>query len=253
MSYRRLLRSEKVERKRAASKARVVKHREKVYSNPELLEEYRRKEIERLEQDIVTLCVRERERRSKCQSGHTINLQPNINTKTENIFKPQRSKCQSGHTINLQPNINTKTENICKPQRSKCRRGHTINLQPKDINTKTENIIGIHCAFYEGIQVRNLEFYRGIAWKRGSGWCWGTLKNLADRLVAYGTDIPDAEALLHNLSKQSSVKLFKCTQWREAAGPAGEYLGGGACCLGDGPPLGPDRPGPGEPCPYSPP
>ncbi|KAI9525214.1 hypothetical protein NQZ68_009894 [Dissostichus eleginoides] len=47
----------KVERKRAASKLRVVKHREKVYSNPELLEEYRRKERERLEQDIFTLCV----------------------------------------------------------------------------------------------------------------------------------------------------------------------------------------------------
>ncbi|KAI4803881.1 hypothetical protein KUCAC02_025528, partial [Chaenocephalus aceratus] len=46
--------SEKVERKRAASKVRVVKHREKVYSNPELLEEYRRKERERLEQDIFT-------------------------------------------------------------------------------------------------------------------------------------------------------------------------------------------------------
>ncbi|KAI9517205.1 hypothetical protein NQZ68_039777 [Dissostichus eleginoides] len=46
---------------------------------------------------------------------------------------------------------------------------------------------------------------------------------------------------------------LQCTQWREAAGPAGEYLGGGACCLGDGPPLGPDRSGPGEPCPYSPP
>ncbi|KAI4805510.1 hypothetical protein KUCAC02_010120, partial [Chaenocephalus aceratus] len=39
--------SEKVERKSAASKLRVVKHREKVYSNPELLEEYRRKERER--------------------------------------------------------------------------------------------------------------------------------------------------------------------------------------------------------------
>ena len=56
------LRSENVERKRAASKVRVVNHREKVYSNPELLEEYRRKERERLEQDIFTLCVRERER-----------------------------------------------------------------------------------------------------------------------------------------------------------------------------------------------
>ncbi|KAI4830301.1 hypothetical protein KUCAC02_001941, partial [Chaenocephalus aceratus] len=40
----------------------------------------------------------------------------------------------------------------------------------------------------------------------------GALKNLADRLVAYGTDIPDAEALLHNLSKQSSVKLSKVTE-----------------------------------------
>ncbi|KAJ8353842.1 hypothetical protein SKAU_G00214090 [Synaphobranchus kaupii] len=32
---------------KAATRARVQKHREKLYSNPELLEEYRRKERER--------------------------------------------------------------------------------------------------------------------------------------------------------------------------------------------------------------
>ena len=40
----------------------------------------------------------------------------------------------------------------------------------------------------------------------------GALKNLADRLVAYGTDIPNASALLEDLSKQSSVRLFEVTE-----------------------------------------
>ena len=35
------------QRKKAAAKARVIKHREKLYANPQLLEEYRRKERER--------------------------------------------------------------------------------------------------------------------------------------------------------------------------------------------------------------
>lgn len=36
-----------VEKKRASAKDRLAKHREKIYSNPVLLEEYRRKERER--------------------------------------------------------------------------------------------------------------------------------------------------------------------------------------------------------------
>ena len=42
-----LLRSKDKERRRAETKARGEKHRAKLYSNPEMLEEYRRKERER--------------------------------------------------------------------------------------------------------------------------------------------------------------------------------------------------------------
>jgi UDP-glucose 6-dehydrogenase len=42
-----------VERKRASAKDRLAKHREKIYSNPELLEEYRRKERERLGDRVI--------------------------------------------------------------------------------------------------------------------------------------------------------------------------------------------------------
>ena len=48
----RILRSKDKERRRAETKARVEKHRAKLYSNPEMLEEYRRKERERRGKDI---------------------------------------------------------------------------------------------------------------------------------------------------------------------------------------------------------
>ena len=40
----------------------------------------------------------------------------------------------------------------------------------------------------------------------------GALKNLADRMVAYGKEIPDTHALMENLFKQTSVKLFGVTE-----------------------------------------
>lgn len=40
----------------------------------------------------------------------------------------------------------------------------------------------------------------------------GALKKLADHLAAYGRDIPNADAFLENLSKQSFVRLFEVTE-----------------------------------------
>lgn len=40
----------------------------------------------------------------------------------------------------------------------------------------------------------------------------GALKNLADRIVSYGTSIPDANTLFEQLNLNSSVKLFKITE-----------------------------------------
>ncbi|MGH0169101.1 UNVERIFIED_CONTAM: hypothetical protein FKN15_056402 [Acipenser sinensis] len=37
----------------------------------------------------------------------------------------------------------------------------------------------------------------------------GALKNLADRIVAYGTDVPNVETMFDQLSAQSSVKLYQ--------------------------------------------
>ncbi|KAK1889254.1 Protein MLP1 [Dissostichus eleginoides] len=75
-------------------------------------------------------------------------------------------------------------------------------------------------SFYLASTVPFMKGFKSVTWNfteasHGKGapdGVGGALKNLADRLVAYGTDIPDAEALLHNLSKQSSVKLFKVTE-----------------------------------------
>ena len=49
VTYCYCFRQANVQKKRAAAKERLKKHREKIYSNPELLEEYRRKERERSE------------------------------------------------------------------------------------------------------------------------------------------------------------------------------------------------------------
>jgi len=75
-------------------------------------------------------------------------------------------------------------------------------------------------SFYLASTVPFMKGFKSVTWNfteasHGKGapdGVGGALKNLADRLVAYGTDIPDAEALLHNLSKQSSVKLFEVTE-----------------------------------------
>lgn len=40
----------------------------------------------------------------------------------------------------------------------------------------------------------------------------GALKNLADRIVSYGTSIPDADTLFEQLNLNSSVRLFKITE-----------------------------------------
>lgn len=40
----------------------------------------------------------------------------------------------------------------------------------------------------------------------------GALKNLADRIVSYGTSIPDADPLFEQLKLNSSVRLFKITE-----------------------------------------
>ncbi|KAJ8271071.1 hypothetical protein GJAV_G00122420 [Gymnothorax javanicus] len=66
--------------------------------------------------------------------------------------------------------------------------------------------------FMKGFQSVTWNFTEASHGKGAPDGVGGALKNLADRLVAYGTNIPDAEALLHNLSEQSSVKLFKVTE-----------------------------------------
>ncbi|KAI4830029.1 hypothetical protein KUCAC02_001683 [Chaenocephalus aceratus] len=40
----------------------------------------------------------------------------------------------------------------------------------------------------------------------------GAFKNLADRIVSYGTSIPDANTLFEQLNLNSSVRLFKRTE-----------------------------------------
>ncbi|KAJ8369677.1 hypothetical protein SKAU_G00097050 [Synaphobranchus kaupii] len=75
-------------------------------------------------------------------------------------------------------------------------------------------------AFYLASTVPFLKGFKAVTWnfteashsKGAPDGVGGALKNLADRMVAYGTDIPDAHALMENLSKQTSVKLFEVTE-----------------------------------------
>lgn len=75
-------------------------------------------------------------------------------------------------------------------------------------------------AFYLASTVPFVKGFKTVTWNfteasHGKGapdGVGGALKNLADRLVAYGTDIPNAAALLENLSNQSSVRLFEVTE-----------------------------------------
>ncbi|CAG5897230.1 unnamed protein product, partial [Menidia menidia] len=80
-------------------------------------------------------------------------------------------------------------------------------------------------AFYLASTVPFMKGFKTVTWNfteasHGKGapdGVGGALKNLADRVVAYGTDIPNASALLENLAKHSSVRLFEVTEDNIAA------------------------------------
>ncbi|XP_062862381.1 uncharacterized protein LOC134324457 [Trichomycterus rosablanca] len=57
-----------------------------------------------------------------------------------------------------------------------------------------------------------MELYRGFHGKGAPDGVGGALKNLADRIVAYGTSIPDADTLFEQLAKNSSVTLYKVSE-----------------------------------------
>lgn len=80
-------------------------------------------------------------------------------------------------------------------------------------------------AFYLASTVPFMKGFKTVTWNfteasHGKGapdGVGGALKNLADRVVAYGTDIPNASALLENLAKHSSVRIFEVTEDNIAA------------------------------------
>lgn len=77
---------------------------------------------------------------------------------------------------------------------------------------KTAFYLASTVPFMKGFETATWNFTEASHGKGAPDGVGGALKNLADRLVAYGTDIPNAGALLENLSKQSSVRLFEVTE-----------------------------------------
>ena len=63
-----------------------------------------------------------------------------------------------------------------------------------------------------GVWICHLELHRDVTWQ-GSLW-WGErpLKNLADRIVAYGTNIPHPNSLFEQLAARPAVRLYMVTE-----------------------------------------
>ncbi|KAI4829768.1 hypothetical protein KUCAC02_001438 [Chaenocephalus aceratus] len=66
--------------------------------------------------------------------------------------------------------------------------------------------------FMQGFEKVTWNFTEASHGKGAPDGVGGALKNLADRIVSYGTSIPDANTLFEQLKLNSSVRLFKITE-----------------------------------------
>ncbi|XP_062386091.1 uncharacterized protein LOC134073124 [Sardina pilchardus] len=77
---------------------------------------------------------------------------------------------------------------------------------------KTNFYLASTVPFMMGFQHVTWNFSEASHGKGAPDGVGGALKNLADRIVAYGTSIPDVDTLHHQLDAQSSVHIFKITE-----------------------------------------
>lgn len=74
---------------------------------------------------------------------------------------------------------------------------------------KTNFYLASTVPFMQGFNHVTWNFTKASHGKGAPDGVGGALKNLADRIVSYGTSIPDAETLFEQLNLNSSVRLFR--------------------------------------------
>ncbi|XP_062847785.1 uncharacterized protein LOC134310183 isoform X1 [Trichomycterus rosablanca] len=90
---------------------------------------------------------------------------------------------------------------------------HFISDGPtSQYRNKTSFYLASTVPFMRGFQWVTWNFTEASHGKGAPDGVGGALKNLADRIVAYGTSIPDADTLFEQLAKNSSVTLYKVSE-----------------------------------------
>ena len=83
---------------------------------------------------------------------------------------------------------------------------------------KTAFYLASTVPFMRGFQYVSWNFTVALHGKGAPDGVGGALKNLADRIVAYGTNIPDAKTLYTQLAEHSSLRLFMVTAFEINSG-----------------------------------
>ncbi|KAL1250664.1 hypothetical protein QQF64_018460 [Cirrhinus molitorella] len=90
---------------------------------------------------------------------------------------------------------------------------HFISDGPtSQYRNKTSFYLASTVPFMHGFQWVTWNFTEASHGKGAPDGVGGALKNLADRIVSYGTSIPDAESLYEQLKNNSSVTLYKVSE-----------------------------------------
>ena len=90
---------------------------------------------------------------------------------------------------------------------------HFISDGPtSQVRNRTFFYLGSTVPFIHGFQWVTWNYTEASHGKGAPDGVGGALKNLADRIVSYGTSIPDADALYEQLERNSSVTLYKVSE-----------------------------------------
>ncbi|KAL1258015.1 hypothetical protein QQF64_011259 [Cirrhinus molitorella] len=236
------------EKRKKLAKERLTTFREKLYSNPELHEEYRRKERERYQKRKLAGQIKKTEELTKKQHEKKTRqwrdnsklyykrkkqLKAILETTPSSEDDESLQLIQANEipespnegTPNEQPVLSQQHNAIAtwahldpvlrsiREEHPNARNIHFISDGPtSQYRNKTNFYLASTLPFIRGFNHVTWNFTEASHGKGAPDGVGGALKNLADRIVSYGTSIPDADTLFEQLDLNSSVRLFKITE-----------------------------------------
>lgn len=122
------------------------------------------------------------------------------------------SACLKHHAIATWAHLDPVLKSI-REEHPAVRHVHFISDGPtSQYRNKTAFYLASTVPFMRGFEYVTWNFTEASHGKGAPDGVGGALKNLADRIVAYGTNIPDANTLYKQLEAHSSVRLYMVTE-----------------------------------------